>query len=179
MGMAGLADSAHPTPLELPLLYRVSDAVASYISMDRDYSYGVIPIWWDGEARQYLLVKHHAGHWAFPKGHAEGDETRREAASRELAEETGINEGDCQVLPAPTFTEQYTFRKSDGRLVRKTVIYYIGLVGNTTVRPQEAEVADYAWGDATETRRRGTFAEARDLLDRVEAFLNHNPPLPW
>ena len=37
-----------------------------------------------------LLVKHNAGHWDFPKGHVEANETEVDTAIREVKEETNI-----------------------------------------------------------------------------------------
>lgn len=134
-----------------------------------DYSYGVVPVDRQGEQRRYLLIQHHAGHWSFPKGHAEAGETPIEAARREFREETGI--AAFTVRPEPTFAESYTFRKRSGKLVDKTVTYYIGEVHNPAVTPQADEVAAYAWDTYEATRQRCTFDEARQLLDRVEAYL--------
>ena len=41
---------------------------------------------------EVLLVKHiNSGHWSFPKGHVEGEETEEQTARREIKEETGID----------------------------------------------------------------------------------------
>jgi 8-oxo-dGTP pyrophosphatase MutT (NUDIX family) len=135
-----------------------------------DQSYGVVPVHFTDAARKYLLIQHHAGHWAFPKGHAEGDETPIESAKREFTEETGI--WDFALWPEPAFTEAYSFRKKSGRLVHKTVTFYVGVVNDPTVWPQAEEVADYTWAGYDNTRARATFDEARALLDEVEAYLN-------
>ena len=50
---------------------------------------GIIPISYIG--RKVLMVRHPEGHWGFPKGHVEFDETEITAAKRELFEETGIS----------------------------------------------------------------------------------------
>ena len=39
----------------------------------------------------YLLARHNGGHWSFPKGHVEKNETEKETALREIREETGLN----------------------------------------------------------------------------------------
>ena len=39
---------------------------------------------------QYLLARHNGGHWSFPKGHVEGEETEIQTAQREILEETGL-----------------------------------------------------------------------------------------
>ena len=138
----------------------------------RDHSYGLVPIWRDPASRQYLLIQHHAGHWAFPKGHAEPGESPAQAAKREFTEETGIEA--FTFWGEPTFAETYHFRKKAGLLVEKTVTYFLGEVHAPTVTPQPEEVADYAWGSYEQTRKRITFDDARALLDQVEAYLNHH-----
>ena len=40
---------------------------------------------------EVLLIRHkNGGHWAFPKGHVEKQETEEETALREIREETGL-----------------------------------------------------------------------------------------
>src|SRR5687767_4031390 len=41
---------------------------------------------------RFLLIRDPYGNWGLPKGHLEGGETPREAAIREVAEETGLVE---------------------------------------------------------------------------------------
>jgi 8-oxo-dGTP pyrophosphatase MutT (NUDIX family) len=138
--------------------------------MDTDFSCGVIPILeTPGQPARFLLVQHVAGHWAFPKGHPEEDETPIEAALRELAEETGITQVD--LTEAPAFEEHYEFTKRSGKRVMKTVLHYVGHVTNDHVVLQDGELSAYAWGDAAETRKRLTFDEGRALLDEVLCWL--------
>ncbi|MEM8738681.1 MAG: NUDIX domain-containing protein [Planctomycetota bacterium] len=135
-----------------------------------DYSCGVVPYRETPGGREYLLVQHRAGHWAFPKGHPERDETPTETARRELAEETGL--ADVELFDAPAFEEAYAFTKRSGKRVEKTVTYYLGRVAaDAAVVLQEAEVSGYAWGDAEATRGRLTFAEGRALFAEVRAHL--------
>ncbi|MBR6598855.1 MAG: NUDIX domain-containing protein, partial [Oscillospiraceae bacterium] len=50
---------------------------------------------------EILLIKHiNSGHWSFPKGHIEANETEQETALREIKEETGID-----VVLDPSFRE--------------------------------------------------------------------------
>ncbi|MEM1098922.1 MAG: NUDIX domain-containing protein [Planctomycetota bacterium] len=139
--------------------------------MDTDFSCGVIPVVFDGSVRRYLLVQHKAGHWSFPKGHPEGDETPEQTARRELEEETGL--AGVDLLTKPMFDERYVFTKRSGKVVEKDVTYFVGRVPPPgTVVVQEKELADFAWGDPAATRARMTFNEGRALLDEVERFLN-------
>lgn len=134
--------------------------------MLEDFSCGVVPCRVVDGTREFLLVQHKAGHWAFPKGHPEAGETHLETARRELAEETGISR--VKLDEAKAFEEVYTFTKRSGKQVRKKVLYFVGEVGaGHSVRLQEAEVSDYAWGDEVATRKRMSFDEGRRLLDAV------------
>ena len=138
--------------------------------MKKDFSCGVIPYRVvDGE-REFLLIQHQAGHWAFPKGHPEKGESDLETARRELAEETGITQ--VEIDEQHPFDEKYTFLKRSGKQVSKQVIYFLGQVSADQVLVlQEAEVSDYAWGDTAATRERMSFDEGRALLDEVLAYL--------
>ena len=45
---------------------------------------------------EILLIKHiNSGHWSFPKGHVEGDETEEETAKREIITKEGHAEDRC------------------------------------------------------------------------------------
>ena len=139
--------------------------------MKTDFSCGVIPMRaGKGGVREFLLVQHRAGHWAFPKGHPEDSETWPETALRELEEETGLR---AELREQPAFEEQYVFTKRSGTKVVKSVVYYLGSVdGTADVVLQADEVKDSAWGDADATRRRMSFDEGRVMLDEVVAFLD-------
>lgn len=141
-----------------------------------DFSCGVVPVWFSDQGPRYLLVQHNAGHWAFPKGHPEADETPIETARRELAEETGITR--VALLAGPAFDERYRFTKRSGKAVDKLVTYYLGEVdpdAAASVVVQEEEVRAYEWGDAAQTRERLTFAEGRALFDEARAYLDAHP----
>ena len=138
--------------------------------LTEDFSCGVIPYRVVDGVREFLLVQHKAGHWAFPKGHPEKAEEHAETALRELEEETGL--GRVELETSHPFNEQYVFTKRSGKRVRKAVVYFVGKVGaGQSVRLQASEVSDYAWADAAATRERMTFDEGKALLDEVLAYL--------
>lgn len=138
--------------------------------MKKDFSCGVIPYRFVVGERQFLLIQHKAGHWAFPKGHPEDGETELETARRELEEETGI--ADVSIDADHPFEEAYRFTKRSGKEVHKRVVYFLGEVhGDKPVQLQEEEVSDYAWGTAEQTRKHLTFDEGRKLLDEVLSYI--------
>ena len=55
---------------------------------EREKSCGAILIDHQDDQIKTLIVRQNAGHWGFPKGHVEGDETEFETAFREVREET-------------------------------------------------------------------------------------------
>jgi bis(5'-nucleosidyl)-tetraphosphatase len=137
----------------------------------KDQSFGVIPIRKHGARFLFLLIQHHAGHWAFPKGHAEPGETDEQAALRELREETGI--ANPRLVEGASFVETYTYRR-DGQPVAKTVRYFMGLVESAVVRIQAAEIRAYRWVDYDEALTLVTFSESRRLLVGARDYLERN-----
>jgi len=129
-----------------------------------DEAFGVIPILRQGTAVLFLVIQHNAGHWAFPKGHAERGEDEATAALRELFEETGIR--DVTLDRSRIFVEQYTkSTRGSARLVRKTVRYFLGTVADPTVRLQPEEIRDHRWVTFAEARKLITYAQSRRLLE--------------
>jgi bis(5'-nucleosidyl)-tetraphosphatase len=135
----------------------------------KDQSFGVIPVRWQNSEYQFLLVQHHAGHWAFPKGHAENGETDLQAARRELKEETGIS--NVIVLEDVSLAETYYFKRGE-QTVSKKVCYFLGIVKEYAVRIQAAEIKAYKWVNAGDAFNLITFSESRRLLTEAKQYLD-------
>lgn len=136
-----------------------------------EHSFGVIPvIMRDGEPH-FLLVQHNAGHWGFPKGHAEKGEAPPETARRELREETGVEH--VRLLEDRPLEETYWYVRK-GRRTKKTVTYFVGFVESDEVTPQVEEVQALAWGPYDETMKRLSFKQGRQLLERAAEILSES-----
>ena len=133
----------------------------------QDLSFGIVPISRRSDGDYYLLVQHRAGHWGFPKGHAEAGETPEAAACREFEEETGIYAYECLSV---SFTEQYSFIKA-GKPFDKTVTYFPAFVRSEAVVYQEKEIKDYAWLTYAAALEILTFAQAKQVLVQVQEYL--------
>jgi bis(5'-nucleosidyl)-tetraphosphatase len=138
-----------------------------------DFAFGLVPVAHACEGgHRYLLICHQKGHWGFPKGHREGEESDLEAAQREFEEETGVSQ--YQVFAQQRFVEQYQFRKKKGKPVNKTVTYFLALVDLDsagrlpTVNIQAKEICDYRWCSAAEAQALIRFGGSLEVLAACE-----------
>ncbi len=136
--------------------------------MKKDFSYGLIPMYRDGDSVEFLLTQHIEGHWAFPKGHAEENESLLETAQREFEEETGVVQ--YRVDESKTFQEEY-YPQQDGEVLHKIVIYYPAWVSDKKVKIQESEVADYGWFEYKEALKKITFSGSKKILREVKKYI--------
>ena len=84
-----------------------------------------------------LLYKNQNGRymgWVMPKGTLESDETYKQAALREVREETGVNARIIQYIGKT----QYNFRGND-EIVNKTVYWYLMTADSFYCKPQAEE----------------------------------------
>jgi 8-oxo-dGTP pyrophosphatase MutT (NUDIX family) len=75
--------------LEMAEKKYTSNTVSTYL--EKDQSFGIIPLRKKENDWDVFIIKHKAGHLGFPKGHLINEhEKPKEAAERELQEETGL-----------------------------------------------------------------------------------------
>lgn len=136
-----------------------------------DRSYGVVPVRLvDGEW-QFLIVCHLGGHWAFPKGHPEQGESPKEAAVRELFEETGMKVK--RFFRRYPFSEQYVFYHA-GQRISKTVMYYLAEVDGELKRQVE-ELTDACWLDFEACCEKLTYPRSVQICQQCYAFITAQP----
>ena len=113
--------------------------------------------------------------WCLPKGHPEGVEDHRQAAVREVEEETGIA-GD---ILEPLGAIDYWFTVSRHR-VHKTVHHFLlRATGGelTTENDPDHEAVDVAWVRLEDVARRLSFANERRIVDLARQVVDqHFPP---
>ncbi len=114
---------------------------------------------------EILLIKHvNSGHWSFPKGHVEGDETEVETAKREILEETGID-----VNLDPTFRETVSY--SPKKDTQKIVVYFIAKAKNTDYVPQEDEIAEIKWVEIDRAGSVLAYDNDRSIVNKAKKFI--------
>lgn len=116
--------------------------------------------------REYLVLRHeNGGHWSFPKGHLENEETASRAAVRELSEETGLTVDRF----IDDFRQKINYHyEREGKRVAKSVIYFLAFVPRNVDVTLSPEHLDFKWLPYPEARERLTYDNDRRLLDLAE-----------
>ena len=109
-----------------------------------------------------LLVRQNKGHWEFPKGHVEENETEMETAIREVKEETNL---DVEIVSDKRYVIEYVTDK--GR--DKQAIYFIAKLVSGDLMRQECEIQSLGWFDFEEALETLTYDNSKNLL---KEFLN-------
>ncbi len=114
---------------------------------------------------EILLIKHvNSGHWSFPKGHVEENETEIETAVREIKEETGID-----VIIDPTFRETVSY--SPRKDTQKIVVYFIAKARNYDYSPQEEEIAEIRWVEIGRASSILTYENDRSIVTKAKSAI--------
>lgn len=132
-----------------------------------DRSYGIVPVRKQGDEWHFLIVQHLGGHWSFPKGHPEANELPKQAAERELLEETGLS--IQQYFKRYPFNEQYVFFHA-GQRISKTVIYYLAQVDGPLIAQKE-ELLDAQWLNFEQCCEKLTFPRSVQICQQSYEFL--------
>lgn len=119
------------------------------------------------DGREYLLLHYPGGHFDFPKGHMEKDETERETALRELKEETGID----NITWIEGYREKihYVYRRGPN-MMSKDVIFFLARTRQKKIIIS-FEHKGSLWLPYKDALEKLTFASAKELLKKAEKFL--------
>ena len=134
--------------------------------MKREKSCGALVYRYEGDRLMLLLLRHrHGGHWSFPKGHVEGEETETETALREIREETGLS-----VSLREGFRHTVEYYPKQG--VRKQVVYFLGEApADAKIVRQEEEISELHWVEWSQAVEAVTFKNDRNLLNFAWEYL--------
>jgi len=139
-----------------------------YYSKDDQEKFGVLAIEIEMQEKscgmivfnknKVLLVHHNKGHWGFPKGHVEENETEQETAIRETLEETGV---DVEIIS--NFRKVITYKPKENSI--KDVVFFIGKPKTTDIKPQLEEVSEVKFVEINEALELIGYADERELLE--------------
>ena len=132
-------------------------------------SFGIIPIFKDGNTFKTIIVKNKSGdHWGLPKGTPEGNEAPLETAKRETTEETGIE--SFKIDESRTFVEKYTF-EARGNTYNKINTYFLGFVDKMSEIKFADDIAEVKWVSFGEAKNILTHQTAVNVIKEVENYL--------
>lgn len=120
---------------------------------------------------QLLLILDPHGHWTFPKGHIEGDESPEQTARRELQEETGIGKLDVLRELQPV---EYSFRR-DTEQIQKHVHYFLFQTQETKppIPQHEEGITDARWMSVADAESMIGYRETHTrVLEEIHAMLD-------
>ena len=107
-----------------------------------------------------LLIKSIKGHWSFPKGHMESNETEVETAHREILEETNLIVNLDQ-------DKRIVINYSPYPGVTKDVVYFYATFLKGELKRQIEEVEEIGWYSIEEALELITFETERNVLKKM------------
>ena len=112
----------------------------------------------------YYIIKQNRGHYAFPKGHVEEDETEEDTALREVKEETNLD-----ILLDTGFREISTYSPKEN--VMKDVIYFVAIAINDNTKPQKTEVSDILLMRYKDAYKKLTYDRDKEILEKANVYI--------
>lgn len=134
---------------------------------EQEFSAGIIVFRKSEDGERRFLLLDYGKYWDYPKGHLKKHEDEREAALRELEEETGIE--DIELMDDFRHEIVYFFRPPGRGLVRKTVVFFMGEVEKEKVKISDEHVG-YEWLRGEEAVKRVKYPTAKQVM---KAALDH------
>lgn len=137
--------------------------------MMTEKSAGFILITDDFETDDYsvLLLHYTSGHWDFPKGNIETNETELEAATRELQEETSIE--SFRVIPNFRYVLDYKYTRKS-MLISKQITLFLASTGVRKVKISHEHMG-YNWVKKSDATTQLTYKNAKNALMQAINFL--------
>ena len=134
--------------------------------MKKEKSCGAIILRENNKEIETLLLKHNAGHWAFAKGHVEGNETEEETARREIKEETNL-----EVDIDTNFRTSVVYSPMEG--VEEEVVYFLAYKKDGEEKPQLEEISKIKWENLNNAINQVTFENDKEIIRKVQQYLEN------
>jgi len=122
-----------------------------------------------------LTIKDPYGNWGLPKGHVEDDESTREAALREVREETGLR----ALASGPELgTIDWHFRLG-GRLIHKYCVFFLfGSASGQPVPQVDEGISACRWVPMDEALEVIPYENAREVVREAMRLLEAGEEIP-
>lgn len=113
-----------------------------------------------------FLMHHQKGHWAFSKGHSNEGELPKEAARRELFDETGLEIE--RFLPFSPVEENYIFQTENSSIDKQVLYFLAEVMGSIVLQIQEIQEGD--WFLLRDAEEQITFPQGKAVCKQVCAY---------
>lgn len=121
----------------------------------------------DPDKKWFLLLHYPSGHWDFVKGRIEKGEQPKEAALREVHEETGIT--DIEFIDGYEERIQYNYQHN-GKAIKKEVIFFLAKTKTSKITLSD-EHLDFAWLEFDDAYKKTTYQNAKNLLAKSKSLV--------
>ncbi len=112
------------------------------------------------EKNKVLLIQQTEGHWGFPKGHVENNETEIETAKREVKEETNL---DVEINQNKRYEIEYITETG----AYKQVIFFLAKKISGNEKYQESEIKAMKWLTFEDALKTITYNNTKELLNKI------------
>ncbi len=140
--------------------------------LKRDFSAGGVVFKKEEGKTKILLIRNYkkdkdVNYWGFPKGHLDPGETSKDAAVREVEEETGIK---AKILEKVDSSKYFYFWEGEKTL--KTVAIFLMEYESGQLNAQQSEVAEAVWFSPEEALETVTFENEKKILQKALDKIN-------
>lgn len=131
-------------------------------------SCGVVVFRREKNDKFYLLLHYPSGHWDFPKGKMENNESPKQTAIREVMEETGIT--DLQFIEEFEENIEYNFQYN-GATIHKQVTFFLA---ETLIQEVKLsyEHLNFDWLNYEDAMQKITFDNAKSIITKANKLLS-------
>ena len=140
--------------------------------MKTEHSAGAVVFRKSGGKIFFLLLHYDLGHWDFPKGHIEKDETAIDALRREIKEETGIEK--IKVIDGFKETIKYIYswppKSEEAERRLKFVVYFLAETKTEKIILSD-EHQNYAWLKYKDALKKITYDNGKNILKKANEFI--------
>jgi len=133
----------------------------------KEKSCGAIIFKEENDELKFLLVHQHNGHFSFPKGHMEKNETEIETALREIKEETNLDaklDTNFRVLISYFMESKNTVKEA---------VYFIGTPLSNVLKSQEGEILNCDWYSYDEVMEKLEFDNIKDVFIKAHKYIKN------